>query len=120
MEVRETVRMRPLPDENSGLWNVGTCLSRVVLRSYLVDVNSSLYRGKSVNLCVSEPEAVHAPESSAEEAPTTVTEPSPVALSPRIPGPGGAETSAPNPHFIFMYSNLICFPDLSGVKFAQT
>ncbi|KAJ8373153.1 hypothetical protein AAFF_G00270590 [Aldrovandia affinis] len=38
---RETVRMKPLPGDNTGRWRVGTCLRRVAPRSYLVDVDGS-------------------------------------------------------------------------------
>ncbi|KAJ8387828.1 hypothetical protein AAFF_G00149770 [Aldrovandia affinis] len=88
LEVGETVRMKPLPGDNTGRWRVRTCLRRVAPRSYLVDVDGSLYRRNRVDLRVAEPtarathktdgpEAAHAPETAAE-APPTVTEPSPV------------------------------------------
>ncbi|KAJ8395956.1 hypothetical protein AAFF_G00026640 [Aldrovandia affinis] len=110
LEVGETVRMKPLPGDNTGRWGVGTCLRRVAPRSYLVDVDGSLYRRNRVDLRVAEPtarathktdgpEAAHAPEAApapetAAEAPPTVTEPSPVRSSPKAPSsPVGAPPS---------------------------
>ncbi|KAJ8393363.1 hypothetical protein AAFF_G00060850 [Aldrovandia affinis] len=83
LEVGETVRMKPLPGDNTGRWRVGTCLRRVAPRSYLVDVDGSLYRRNRVDLRVAEPtarathktdgpEAAHAPE--ATSAPETAVE----------------------------------------------
>ncbi|KAJ8403557.1 hypothetical protein AAFF_G00348830 [Aldrovandia affinis] len=104
LEVGETVRMKPLPGDNTGRWRVGTCLRRVAPRSYLVDVDGSLYRRNRVDLRVAEPtarathktegpEAAHAPET-AVEAPPTVTEPSPVRSTPKAPSsPVGAPPS---------------------------
>ncbi|KAJ8405582.1 hypothetical protein AAFF_G00315620 [Aldrovandia affinis] len=110
LEVGETVRMKPLPGDNTGRWRVGTCLRRVAPRSYLVDVDGSLYRRNRVDLRVAEPtarathktdgpEAAHAPEAAsapetAVEAPPTVTEPSPVRSTPKAPSsPVGAPPS---------------------------
>ncbi|XP_042180917.1 rho GTPase-activating protein 20 [Oncorhynchus tshawytscha] len=38
LEVGETIRMKPLPGDHTGLWRLGTSLQRVAPRSYLVDV----------------------------------------------------------------------------------
>ncbi|KAJ8385140.1 hypothetical protein AAFF_G00192810 [Aldrovandia affinis] len=110
LEVGETVRMKPLPGDNTGHWRVGTCLHRVAPRSYLVDVDGSLYQRNRVDLRVAKPtaratdktdgpEAAHAPEAAsapetAAEAPPTVTEPSPVRSTPKAPSsPVGAPPS---------------------------
>ncbi|KAJ8366480.1 hypothetical protein AAFF_G00353480 [Aldrovandia affinis] len=101
LEVGETVQMKPLPGDNTDRWRVGTCLRRVAPRSYLVDVDGSLYRRNRVDLRVAEPtarathktdgpEAAHAPEAAsapetAAEAPPTVTEPSPIRSTPSSP-----------------------------------
>ncbi|KAJ8398704.1 hypothetical protein AAFF_G00419010 [Aldrovandia affinis] len=99
--------MKPLPGDNTGRWRVRTCLRRVAPRSYLVDVDGSLYRRNRVDLRVAKPtarathktdgpEAAHAPEAAsapetAVEAPPTVTEPSPVRSTPKAPSsPVGA------------------------------
>lgn len=54
LEVGETIRMKPLPGDHTGLWRLGTCLQRVAPRSYLVDVGGSLYRRNRVDLRIAE------------------------------------------------------------------
>ncbi|CDQ64849.1 unnamed protein product [Oncorhynchus mykiss] len=54
LEVGETIRMKPLLGDHTGLWRLGTCLQRVAPRSYLVDVGGSLYRRNRVDLRVAE------------------------------------------------------------------
>jgi hypothetical protein len=54
LEVGETIRMKPLPGDHTGLCSLGTCLQRVASRSYLVDVGGSLYRSNRVDLRVAE------------------------------------------------------------------
>eukprot|EP00063_Salmo_salar_P032454 XP_014007289.1 PREDICTED: uncharacterized protein LOC106575331 [Salmo salar] len=54
LEVGETIRMKPLPGDHTGLWRLGTCLQRVAPRSYLVDVGGYLYRCNRVDLHVAE------------------------------------------------------------------
>lgn len=58
LEVGETVRMKPPPGDNTHIWKAGTCLGKVAPRSYLVDVNGSVYRHNRVDLRVAETGAV--------------------------------------------------------------
>lgn len=50
--VGQGVRMKPLPDDRTGIWRLGSCMQRVAPQSYLVEVQGSLYRRNSVDLCV--------------------------------------------------------------------
>ncbi|CAI9609794.1 unnamed protein product [Staurois parvus] len=40
--------MKPLPVDRTGRWRLGSCVQRVAPRSYLVDVDDSLYRRNRV------------------------------------------------------------------------
>lgn len=55
LEIGESIRMKPLPSDASGRWRRGTCLQQVAPRSYLVDVEGTLYRRNRVDLRVAEP-----------------------------------------------------------------
>lgn len=44
LEVGECVRMKPLPKDADRIWRAGTCLGKDAPRSYLVDVDGSIYR----------------------------------------------------------------------------
>uniref|UniRef100_A0AAV2M0U2 Uncharacterized protein n=1 Tax=Knipowitschia caucasica TaxID=637954 RepID=A0AAV2M0U2_KNICA len=54
LEVGETVRMKPPPGDTSRIWRAGTCLGKVAPRSYLVDMDGSVYRRNRVDLRVAE------------------------------------------------------------------
>lgn len=54
LEVGKTVRMRPLPGDTSCIWKAGTCLSKVAPRSYLVNMDGSIYRRNRVDRRVAE------------------------------------------------------------------
>lgn len=55
LTVGEAVRMKPLPRDRTGLWRLGSCVQKVAPRSYLVEVEGSLYRRNRVDLRVAEP-----------------------------------------------------------------
>lgn len=57
LEVGEPVRMKPPPGDTSHIWRAGTCLGKVAPRSYLVDIDGSVYRRNRVDLRVAEPGA---------------------------------------------------------------
>lgn len=57
LEIGETIRMKPMQGDASGRWRLGTCLRQVAPRSYLVDVEGTLYRRNRVDLRVAEPTA---------------------------------------------------------------
>lgn len=61
--------MKPLPKENPALWKVGTCLQKVAPRSYLVNVDGSIYRRNRVHLRVAESTATQALDTSEPEIP---------------------------------------------------
>ncbi|CAH2276206.1 retrovirus-related Pol poly from transposon isoform X1 [Pelobates cultripes] len=46
--------MKPLPGDRTGRWRMGTCLQKVAPRSYLVDIEGTLYRRNCVDLRVAE------------------------------------------------------------------
>ena len=60
LEVGETVRMKPLPGDRTRVWRAGTCLGKVAPRSYLVDIEGSIYRRNRVDLRVAESSAAQA------------------------------------------------------------
>lgn len=55
LTVGQTVRMKPLPGDRTGIWRQGSCIQRVAPRSYLVDVEGALYRRNRVDLRAAEP-----------------------------------------------------------------
>ncbi|XP_038827473.1 zona pellucida sperm-binding protein 4 [Salvelinus namaycush] len=55
LRVCETVRMKPLLGDRTGLWRLGSCVQKVAPRSYLVKVNGSLYCRNRVDLRIAEP-----------------------------------------------------------------
>ena len=62
LRVGETVRMKPLPGDRTGLWRLGSCVQKVAPRSYLVEVNGSLYHRKRVDLQIAEPAPTQNPD----------------------------------------------------------
>uniref|UniRef100_A0A8C5MJX5 Gypsy retrotransposon integrase-like protein 1 n=1 Tax=Leptobrachium leishanense TaxID=445787 RepID=A0A8C5MJX5_9ANUR len=50
LSIGEPIRMKPLPGDRTGRWRLGSCVQRVAPRSYLVDVDGSLYRRNRVAL----------------------------------------------------------------------
>ncbi|KAG1926579.1 protein NYNRIN-like [Pimephales promelas] len=50
LNVGEHIRMKPLPGERTGRWRRGQCLGKVNPRSYVVDVDGTLYRRNRVDL----------------------------------------------------------------------
>lgn len=62
LRVGETVRMKPLPGDRTGLWRLGSCVQKVAPRSYLVEVNGSLYRRNRVDLRIAEPAPTQNPD----------------------------------------------------------
>ncbi|KAM9519367.1 uncharacterized protein ACWYII_045479 [Salvelinus alpinus] len=62
LRVGETVRMKPLPGDRTGLWRLGSCVQKVAPRSYLVEVNGSLYRRHRVDLRIAEPAPTQNPD----------------------------------------------------------
>ncbi|GAA6096806.1 uncharacterized protein K02A2.6-like, partial [Tachysurus ichikawai] len=64
LNIGEKIRMKPLPQTNPALWKVGTCLQKVAPRSYLVNVDGSIYRRNRVHLRVAESTATRALDTS--------------------------------------------------------
>uniref|UniRef100_A0A673W9M9 Gypsy retrotransposon integrase-like protein 1 n=1 Tax=Salmo trutta TaxID=8032 RepID=A0A673W9M9_SALTR len=62
LRVGETVRMKPLPGDRTGLWRLGSCVQKVAPRSYLVEVNGSRYRRNRVDLRIAEPAPTQNPD----------------------------------------------------------
>lgn len=54
LNVGDHIRMRPLPGDRTGRWRLGQCLQRVAPRSFVVDVDGTLYRRNRVDLRVAE------------------------------------------------------------------
>ncbi|CAH2245874.1 Hypothetical predicted protein [Pelobates cultripes] len=52
--IGEPIHMKSLPGDRTGHWRLGTCVQRVAPRSYLVDVEGTLYRCNRVDLRVTE------------------------------------------------------------------
>lgn len=50
LNVGEHIRMKPLPGDRTGRWRRGQCLGKVNPRSYVVDVDGTLYRRNRVDL----------------------------------------------------------------------
>lgn len=50
LNVGEHIRMKPLPGDRTGRWRRGQCLGKVNPRSYVVDVEGTLYRRNRVDL----------------------------------------------------------------------
>lgn len=50
LNVGEHIRMKPLPGDRMGRWRRGQCLGKVNPRSYVVDVDGTLYRRNRVDL----------------------------------------------------------------------
>jgi hypothetical protein len=50
LNVGEHIRMKPLPVDRTGRWRRGQCLGKVNPRSYVVDVDGTLYRRNRVDL----------------------------------------------------------------------
>lgn len=44
LAVGEAIRMKPLPGDRTGIWRRGVCLRKVAPRSYLVEVENTIYR----------------------------------------------------------------------------
>ncbi|KAK6311313.1 hypothetical protein J4Q44_G00169770 [Coregonus suidteri] len=62
LRVGEAVRMKTLPGDRKGHWRLGSCVQKVAPRSYLVEVNGSLYRRNRVDLRVAEPVPTQNPD----------------------------------------------------------
>ncbi|KAF7238387.1 hypothetical protein EYD10_14900 [Varanus komodoensis] len=73
----EPIRMKPLPGDRTGRWRLGTCVQRVAPRSYVVDVDGSLYGRNRVDLRVAEQPTSQAYESPAHDSPEVFIAPSP-------------------------------------------
>ena len=54
LNVGDRIRMKPLPGDRTGRWPVGQCIQKVAPRSFVVDVNGTLYRRNRVDLRVAE------------------------------------------------------------------
>lgn len=50
LHVGQPIRMQPLPGDRTGRWRRGVCLQQVGPRSYLVDVEGTMYRRNRVDL----------------------------------------------------------------------
>ncbi|KAK7933832.1 hypothetical protein WMY93_004728 [Mugilogobius chulae] len=50
LRVGQSIRMQPLPGDRTGKWRRGLCLQQVGPRSYLVDVDGTMYRRNRVDL----------------------------------------------------------------------
>ncbi|KAL2098344.1 hypothetical protein ACEWY4_007551 [Coilia grayii] len=102
LEIGESIRMKAMPGEASGRWRRGTCLQQVAPRSYLVDVEGTLYRRNRVDLRVAEPTSSAAFDTQPTHTPTPHTthtsalemQPTPsmpqtpgVVFRPALPGP---------------------------------
>ncbi|XP_034095415.1 uncharacterized protein K02A2.6-like [Gymnodraco acuticeps] len=54
LNVGEHIRMRPLPGDRTGRWQLGQCLQKVAPHSFVVEVDVTLYRRNRVDLRVAE------------------------------------------------------------------
>ena len=52
--VGDRIRMKPLPGDRTGRWPLGQCIQKIAPRSFVVDVNGTLYRRNHVDLRVAE------------------------------------------------------------------
>lgn len=50
LNVSEHIRIKPLPGDRTGRWRRGQCLGKVNPRSYVADVDGTLYRRNRVDL----------------------------------------------------------------------
>lgn len=54
LTVGDQIRMKPLPGDRTGRWQLGRCVQKVAPRSFVVDVNGTLYRRNRVDLRMAE------------------------------------------------------------------
>ncbi|XP_044287426.1 uncharacterized protein K02A2.6-like [Varanus komodoensis] len=81
LSIGEPIRMKPLPGDRTGRWRLGTCVQRVAPRSYVVDVDGSLYCRNRVDLQVAEQPTSQTYESPAHDSPEVFSAPSPTGPS---------------------------------------
>ncbi|XP_041440689.1 uncharacterized protein K02A2.6-like [Xenopus laevis] len=74
LNVGQNIRMKPLPGDRTGIWRLGTCLQQTDPRSYLVEVEGTLYRRNRVDLRPAEQVDLRPAEPSPSKPAVTVTE----------------------------------------------
>eukprot|EP00063_Salmo_salar_P075403 XP_014050238.1 PREDICTED: C-type lectin domain family 4 member M-like [Salmo salar] len=97
LRVGETVRMKPLPGDRTGLWRLGSCVQKVAPRSYLVEVNGSLYHRNRVDLRIAEPAPTQNPDGQSGRMTKDRTPASHMGPEALGEEPGDHRSAAPSP-----------------------
>lgn len=66
LTVGDRIRMKPRPGDRTGKWQLGQCIQKVAPRSFVMDVNGTLYRRNRVDLRMAECSAEAQPASRLE------------------------------------------------------